>query len=201
MSYTNKNTKSNPIKQSTMEAQNYDTSKWISQMCETKKQVKQFKQMVKWEGAVEAVIIIQKKAEINSWGDVGMRIISFNKSIQFGRFENNKLTHEGYCWKYETNKKFADPTFIVYDPIKRRDDEKRKRNEEKERKKKAKERENSRITVKSFLGGESFEMKRVKLYQKRVEEEWRVLKSKREERRRKGIMSNYNRKKQKRRRR
>ena len=65
---------------------------------------------------------------------------------------------------------------------------------------KSKERENLRITVKSFVGGERFEMKRVKLYQKRVEEEWRALKSKREERRRKGIMSHYNKKKQKRRR-
>ena len=65
---------------------------------------------------------------------------------------------------------------------------------------KDKERENLRITVKSFVGGERFEMKRVKLYQKRVEEEWRALKSKREERRRKGIMSHYNKKKQKRRR-
>ena len=175
-------------------------------MCETKKQIKQFKQMVKWEGAVEAIIKMEEIAEFYNWGELKIKPTLPLKIIQFTRFENNKPTHEGFLWIYEENKKFATkPAFAVYDPIKFGNDfdreRDRKRNEEKERKKKAKERENSRITVKSFLGGESFEMKHVKLYQKRVEEEWRALKSKREERRRKGIMSNYNRKKQKRRRR
>mgnify|MGYP003979755999 CR=1 FL=1 len=177
------------------QAQNYDISKWLSQMSQingmTKKQIKQHKQMVKWEGAIEAILRMERVAEFYNWGELKIKPIPFN-TIQFTRFENNKPTHEGYFWNYETD---------FYDRIKLRNEVEKIKNEEKERKKKARERENTRITVKSFLGGESFEMKRVKLYQKRVEEEWRALKSKREQRRQKGIMSNYNKKKQKKRKR
>jgi len=172
-----------------------DISKWLSQMSQingmTKKQIKQHKQMVKWEGAIEAILRMERVAEFYNWGELKIKPLPFN-TIQFTRFENNKPTHERYFWNYETD---------FYDPIKLRNEVEKIKNEEKERKKKARERENTRITVKSFLGGESFEMKRVKLYQKRVEEEWRALKSKREQRRQKGIMSNYNKKKQKKRKR
>ena len=66
---------------------------------------------------------------------------------------------------------------------------------EKERKREAKKmdkmREEKSETICGFLGGDTYEAKRRRAYNKNVEDEWIALKLNREKRKKKGIMKNY----------